>query len=100
MIKMLSNPLVIGTMAAIITALVLFVYSMFTGGSKKIMVPQNPEDPDSTMIETMVPSDGFGTIFIAGSSLFVGILSAFLSSMALSSSGNDFDIEDVLDEDF
>lgn len=99
--KLLSNPFIIGFLGAVITALVVFVYSMFTQGSQTISVPQNPEDPDSPKIETSVPSGGISIPVIAGASLFVGVLSGSLASMALtgSESGN-FDIEEILDEQF
>ena len=87
-------------MAMVITALVVFVYSLFTAGPKTVMVPQNPEDPDSPMVETKLPSDGISMPFLLGSSIFVGLLSGSLASMALTDSGNDFDMEEILDEQF
>jgi hypothetical protein len=99
--KLLSNPLVVGIMAAVITALVLFVYStIFASGSKMVQVSQDPNDPDSPQIEARVPSDNMSPLFIAGGALFAGVLSGSLASMALSDSGNDFDIEEILDEQF
>jgi len=99
--KLFSNPVIIGLLGAIITALVVFVYSMFTQGQQTISVRENPDDPDSPTIETSVPSGGPSIPVIVGASIFVGILSGSLASIAMTTGSDlNFDIEEILDEQF
>jgi len=94
----MNNPNVLAVISALVAGAAYFAYYITMSGTRKVHVPQNPEDPESPMVEATVPAE-FNFFAMSAVALATGALVYFMTSMATApASKDDFEIEDIPDE--